>query len=188
MNLKKKIRNSWTNPELPNVCLKKDELEFSCKKRISISLRTYLLSLSSLIIIFSLAFILVKFEFGNKSVNEQPTSEKIEFGHLDPMALNIPLKELNKVNINNKSYYNVRGNFTLWFNSLRIEKAKVDYSKVDLSSLIKDIKPVNICISNEEYQLFLTKDDYLIVFYNQIYIMYDLKNADILLESFVSSF
>ena len=188
MNLKKKIRSSWNHPELPNTCLKKDELEFSKKKRFSISLRTYVFSLSSLIIVFSLTFILVKFEFKKTNNETPPTADKIEFGYLDPLELNIPFKELNKVNIDNKSYYNVRGNFTLWFNSLEMNKAKVDYSKVDLGSLIKDIKPVNICISNEEYTLFFTKEDYLIVLYNQIYIMYDLKDADILLESFVSSF
>ena len=32
MNIKKKIQNSWLNPELPDVCLKKDQLDFSKEK------------------------------------------------------------------------------------------------------------------------------------------------------------
>ena len=133
-----------------------------------------------------MSIFLIKFK--NDRNNDVPPINKIEFGTLDPFDLNISVKNLNKVHINNKSYYNVRGNFTLWFNNLDIEKSKVDYSTIDLKSYINGVKPVNICIENEEYNLFFTKEDYLIVFYNNIYIMYDLKQADILLESFISSF
>lgn len=186
MNIKKKIQNSWLNPELPDVCLKKDQLDFSKRKRISISVRAYVLSISCLILVFSLTFFLVKFDF--KKNDDNPQTEKIEFGSLDPLQLNIAAKELSKININNRSYYNVRGNFSLWFNSLNAKKAKVDYSKIELNDYIKDIKPVTICVANEEYLLFFTQADYLIVLYNDIYIMYDLENANILLDNFVSSF
>ena len=184
MTTKNKIRNSWINPELPNECLKKEQLEFSKRKRITISIRTYAFSIASLLLIFSLTFFFVKYDYKNSN-NEKP---KIEFGSLDPFELNVATKELSKININNKSYYNVRGNFSIWFNSLNAHKAKIDYSNIDLNYYIQDVNPVNICVSNEEYLLFFTKKDYLIILFNDIYIMYNLENADILLESFVSSF
>ena len=186
MNIKKKIQNSWHNPELPEICSKKEQLDFSNKKRIAISIRTYVLSVASVILVFSLTFFFVKYDFKKNSI--PPQVEKIEFGSLDPLQLNIAPRELSKININNRSYYNVRGNFSLWVNSLNAKKAKVDYSKINLNDYIKDIKPVNICVMNEEYLLFFTKEDYLIILYNDIYIMYDLENANILLENFVSSF
>jgi hypothetical protein len=96
--------------------------------------------------------------------------------------------ELNKIQINNISYYNVRGNFAIWFNSLKIEKANVDYNSIQLDTYIKDVKPVKLGVVNDEYYMFFTKKDYLIVCYNDKYIMYNLNHADILLENFVSSF
>lgn len=188
MDIKKRIRESWQHPELPNTCTKKDELEFRTKKNIKISLRTYIYSLASLVLIFSLTFAFV-FENNYKQDNNGSIqNQKIEFGSLDPNDLSIKTSELSKININHKSYFNVRGNFTLWFNSLKVSKADIDYNKININDYIANLKPVNICVSNENYAFYFTEKDYLVVCYEQIYIMYELENADKLLQSFVSSF
>ena len=187
MNLKNKIRSSWKNQNLPSQFLKKNELEFKNKKTFRISIPAYAISLASLILVFVSVLIFTKWNLTKNELNEQPTIN-IEFGTLNPLELSIKANEINKININNVSYYNVRGNFSLWFNSLDMKKSKVDYSTIDLKTYIEDVEPIKVGIANDEYTMFFTKKDYLIVCYSDKYIMYDLPGADILLESFSSSF
>lgn len=186
MSIKNEIRKSWKHPELPEEFSKKGELDFRPKKQYRISLPVYILSMSSLILIFSLVLIFSKITFSKS--NENRPQEKIEFGSLDPMDLNIKTHEVSKVYIKNQSYYNVRGNFTLWFNNLKFEKASIDYSKINITEYIANIDPVVICVQNEEYDMYFTDKDYLVVCYEQKYIMYDLEKADVLLKIFVSNF
>lgn len=185
MNIKKKIRSSWNDPALPDTFLKKDELEFKNKKHFRISVATYILSMVSLFVVFGGVLLFGKFDVKNE---DSVPPVQIEFGTLNPLQLSMKPNELNKIQINNVSYYNVRGNFAIWFNSLKIEKANVDYNTIQLDTYIKDVKPVKLGVVNDEYYMFFTKKDYLIVCYNDKYIMYNLNHADILLENFVSSF
>ncbi len=187
MNIKNKIRSSWHNPKLPNDFLKKNELEFTKTKSFRISFPAYFISIASLIIAFVSIFVYANFKFKKNDLNETPIVN-IDFGTLNPIELSIKANEVNKIHIKNVSYYNVRGNFALWFNNLDIKKSKVDYNTINLKTFVDGINPVRLGIANDEYTLFFTKHNYLVVCYSDKYIMYDLPNADLLLESFSSSF
>lgn len=194
MKLKKMIKESWNNPIDNKEFSKKYVMSFKPKTSKTISFKLYLGTVLSLCFVFTLTI----FAFAQKPVIDNSSSNNstverlpkpnsqfdISFGIIDPTNPTLQSDHISHLVFGRYDFIDFRKEFATWFNSLNLVKANVSYKSIVLDDYIANIQPLEITQLNDSYSIYFTDQDYLIIYYKDYFIFYDLVNADLLLEQF----
>lgn len=194
MKIKKLIKGSWNNPIENKEFSKKSFMTFKSKTTKTISLKLYLGTMLSLCFVFALTiFVFIQKPVINNLPSNNSTVERlpkpnsqfdISFGIIDPINPSLEAEHISHLEFCRYDFLESRKEFASWFNSLNLVKSNVSYKSIVLDDYIANLQPLEITQLNDSYLIYFTDQDYLIIYYKDYFIFYDLVNADILFEQF----
>lgn len=189
MSLKNKIAKSWKHPELDAECSKKDQMEFSQRKRRFISIPVYVTSLASVILVCCLVVFVSLKTNDKQKVSNGPTVENVsyhsDFGLMSYTAPQLNAQYVMKVTETEQAIN--KNTFVQWFNNLNLHNASVDYSQIDYVRYIGNSQCIKVLYNNDTYYIYFTMNYSVLINCNQMYVIYDLENAPAKISSFLNN-